>query len=63
MKIVKTTYAKELNKQSERQYNEMTDLMERTNDLLTRIEGKAGEPVIAITTKSKNYTLTIKPHA
>lgn len=63
MKIVKTTYANELNKKSERQFSEMILLMEQTQDLITKIEGKAGQPVIAITTKSKNYSLTIKPHA
>jgi len=60
MKIIKTTYAKELNKASEKQYNELGNLISDTQDIITRLEGKNGEPVISITTKSKNFTLSIK---
>lgn len=59
MKIVTTSYAKELNDLSQKQYGEMVSLIEQTQELISRIEGKNGEPVITIKTKSKNFTLTI----
>lgn len=60
MKIVEQKFAKDVSDKTINQFEEMNDLFEKTQELIQKLEGKNGEPLISITTSSKNYTLSMK---
>lgn len=62
MKIVEQKFAKDVSDKTINQFDDMNDLFEKTQELIQKLEDKNGEPVISITTKSKNYTLSLTPN-